>query len=71
MNVYANCQNLNFIKNILNLNFRFGGLQSMTSLDSVLLGIIELDIPEVFADSLIFRGFFSLVDPELSGKFTT
>jgi len=39
----------------------------MTSMDSVLLGIIELDIPEVFADSLpyfyvdflIFRCFLS------------
>ncbi|XP_023344077.1 nuclear pore complex protein Nup85 [Eurytemora carolleeae] len=29
---------------------RFGGLQSMTSLDSVLLGIIELDIPEVIRE---------------------
>jgi len=29
---------------------RFGGLQSMTSLDSVLLGIIELDVPEVIRE---------------------
>lgn len=29
---------------------RFGGLDSLTSLDSVLLGIIELDIPEVIRE---------------------
>ena len=29
---------------------RFGGLQSMTALDSVLLGIIELDVPEVIRE---------------------
>ena len=27
--------------------YRFGGLHSMTSLDSVLLGILESDIPQV------------------------